>query len=214
MDLVLIGTLLFLVNSVLSISIAFIIINRLYVSKKFTKEKDFHFYNDLFSWEIFFFIIAIENFIKIFSVFLTVDIGTYDLLLRIRILLLFFPFWNKIIHLEKVMNKITYERHYLAGIIPFFIILLLSFTVLPNIILLCTSIITSFIPYLILLIFLKNRDTPKWSSLKVISGALLIGLGVFFKQEIFLINLLNITSPILLIIGTMLIFDSFSKEIL
>ena len=214
MDIVLIGTLLFLVNVVLSVLIALIIINKLYISKKFSKEKDFHFYNDLFSWEIFFFTIAIENVIKILSVSLPIDFFTYDVLLRIRILLLFFPFWNKIIHLEKVMNKITYKRHYLAGIIPFIIILLLSFTSLPNIILLCILTSTSFIPYLLFLILLKNTGTPKLKSLKVISGVILIGLGSIFRPEIFLINLLNIISPIILIIGTMLIFDSFRKEIL
>jgi len=214
LDIVLIGTLLFLVNVVLSVLIALIIINKLYISKKFSKEKDFHFYNDLFSWEIFFFTIAIENVIKILSVSLPIDFFTYDVLLRIRILLLFFPFWNKIIHLEKVMNKITYKRHYLAGIIPFIIILLLSFTSLPNIILLCILTSTSFIPYLLFLILLKNTGTPKLKSLKVISGVILIGLGSIFRPEIFLINLLNIISPIILIIGTMLIFDSFRKEIL
>ena len=213
MDFVFIGVILFLVNVVLSISIALIIINKLYISKKFSKEKDFHFYNDLFSWEIFFFIIAIENLMKISSVSLPVDIVTYDFLLRIRILLLFFPFWNKIIHLEKIMNIITYERHYFAGIIPLTIILILSFTGLPNIILLCILTSTSFIPYLLFLILLKNTATSKLKSLKVISGVILIGLGSILRPEIFLINLMNITSPIILIIGTMLIFDSFRKEI-
>jgi len=213
LDLVLIGTLLLLVNVVLSILIALIIINKLYISKKFSKEKDFHFYNDLFSWEIFFFIIAIENFMKILSVSLPIDIVTYDLLLRIRILLLFFPFWNKIIHLEKVMNKITYERHYLAGIIPLILILLLSFTGLPNIILIYILTSTSFIPYLFFLIFLKNTGTLNQNSLKVISGVAFIGLGSILRPDIFLINLMNITSPLILIVGTLLIFDSFRKEI-
>ena len=213
MDFVFIGVILFLVNVFLSISIALIIINKLYISKKFSKEKDFHFYNNLFSWEIFFFIIAIENLIKIFSVFLPVDIVTYDFLLRIRILLLFFPFWNKIIHLEKIMNKITYERHYFAGLIPLIITLILSFTGLPNIILICIFTSSSFIPYLLFLILLKNTTTSKLKSLKVISGVILIGLGSVLRPEIFLINLMNITSPLMLIIGTMLIFDSFRKEI-
>jgi len=208
-----IGTLLFLANVVLSLLITSIIINKLYISKKFSKEKDFHFYNDLFSWEIFFFVIAIENLLKILSVFLPVDSVNYDLLLRIRILLLFFPFWNKIIHLEKVMNKITYEKHYLAGIIPFIIILFLSFTSLPNILLIYILISTSFIPYLLFLLLLKNTGTPKLKSLKVFSGVTLIGLGNILKPELFLINLINITSPIILLIGTMLIFDSFRKEI-
>jgi hypothetical protein len=198
---------------VLSLLIASIIINKLYISKKFSKEKDFHFYNDLFSWEIFFLVIAIENLLKILSFFLLVDSVNYDLLLRIRILLLFFPFWNKIIHLEKVMNKITYEKHYLIGIIPFIIILLLSFTSLPNILLLYILISTSFIPYLLFLLLLKNTGTPKLKSLKVFSGVTLIGLGNILKPEIFLINLIHITSPIILLIGTMLIFDSFRKEI-
>jgi len=213
LDFVLIGTLLFLVNLILSILIALIIINKLYISKKFSKEKDFHFYNDLFSWEIFFFIIAIENLMKIFSVSLPINIIVYDFLLRFRILLLFFPFWNKIIHLEKVMNKITYERHYFAGLIPLVIILLLSFTGLPNIILLYILICTSFLPYLLFLVLLKNTGTPKRKSLKVISGVILIGLGSIFRPEIFLIDLINIISPIVLIIGTILIFDSFRKEI-
>ena len=214
MDIVLIGALLFLVNVVLSISIALIIINKLYISKKFSKEKDFHFYNDLFSWEIFFFIIAIENLMKILSVSLPIDSVTHDFLLRIRILLLFFPFWNKIIHLEKVMNKITYERHHVAGIIPLIIVLILSFTGLPNIILICILTSTSFIPYLLFLILLNNTGTPKLKSLKVISGVIFIGLGSILKPEMFLIDIINITSPIILLIGTVLIFDSFRKELL
>jgi len=211
---VLIGALLLLINVVLSISIALIVINKLYISKKFSKDKDFHFYNDLFSWEIFFFIIAIENLMKIFSVSLPINIITYDFLLRIRILLLFFPFWNKIIHLEKVMNKITYEKHYYAGLIPLVIILLLSFTGLPNIILLYILISTSFLPYLLFLVLLKNTGTPKRKSLKVISGVILIGLGSIFRPETFLIDQMNIISPIILIIGTILIFESFRKEIM
>jgi len=213
LDLILVGALLSIINVVLSILIALIIINKLYISKKFSKEKDFHFYNDLFSWEVFFFIIAIDNLMKIFSVSLSIDIVTSDFLLRIRILLLFFPFWNKIIHLEKIMNKITYKRHYLAGIIPFIIILLLSFTGLPNIILIYLLIIMSFIPYLFFLIFLKNTGTPKLRSLKVILGVILIGLGSILKPEMFLIELINITSPIILLIGTVLVFDSFRKLI-
>jgi len=214
LDIVLIGALLLLINVVLSISIALIVINKLYISKKFSKDKDFHFYNDLFSWEIFFFIIAIENLMKIFSVSLPINIITYDFLLRIRILLLFFPFWNKIIHLEKVMNKITYEKHYYAGLIPLVIILLLSFTGLPNIILLYILISTSFLPYLLFLVLLKNTGTPKRKSLKVISGVILIGLGSIFRPETFLIDQMNIISPIILIIGTILIFESFRKEIM
>ena len=112
------------------------------------------------------------------------------------------------------MNKITYERHYFAGLIPLVIILLLSFTGLPNIILIYILICSSLIPYLLFIILLKNVGTPKQKSLKVISGVILIGLGSILRPEIFFIDLMNITSPLMLIIGTLLIFDSFRKEIL
>lgn len=212
MDFLFIGILLTLVNAVLSIFLAIFIINKLYISKKFSKEKDFHLYNDLFSWEIFFLIIAIENFMKIVSEFLSINNGIYDLLLRIRILLLYFPFWTKIIHLEKVMNKITYERHYFTGIIPFVMVLFLYFTGLPNIILIYILICTSLIPYILVLIFLRNTGLTKKRFLKVISGVFLIGIGCIFKPEIFTINLIHFTSPIMQIIGTILILNSFPKE--
>ncbi len=158
MDLVIISAILYSVSAVLSIMFALLIINKLYISKKFTKERDFHFYNDLFSWEMFYFFIGFENIIKILSVFFLTNIGISNLLLRIRILILFFPFWNKIIHLEKVMNKITYERHYFAGVIPFIIVILLGFTSLRNFVLIMIFFGTSLIPYIILVIFLKNLE--------------------------------------------------------
>jgi len=213
LDFLFVGTLLTLVNAVLSIFLALFIINKLYISKKFSKEKDFHLYNDLFSWEIFFLIIAIENFIKIISELLSINNGIYTLLLRIRILLLYFPFWIKIIHLEKVMNKITYERHYFTGIIPCIIVLLLCFTGLPNIVLVYILISTLFIPYILLLIFLRNTGMTKQRFLKVISGVFLIGIGCIFKPEIFTLNLIHFTSPVMLIIGMILILNSFPKEI-
>ena len=162
---------------------------------------------------MFFFFIAAENLLKIISVFLPLNVITNDFLLRIRILILFFPFWNKMIHLEKVMNKITYEKHYLAGIIPFIIVIILGISGLPNILLLYIFTSTSFIPYLLFLILLKNTGTPKSKSLEIILGVIFVGMGSIFRPEIFLVNLMNITAPLKLIIGTMLIFDSFRKKV-
>ena len=55
------GIIIYLVNIALSLVFAVIIIDKLYISKKFFKDKNFHFYNELFSWEMFYFIIGIEN---------------------------------------------------------------------------------------------------------------------------------------------------------
>ncbi|MFX0047121.1 MAG: hypothetical protein ACFE8G_03030 [Candidatus Hermodarchaeota archaeon] len=214
MDFILFGTLLLMVNVVISVLIALVIIHELYISKKFSKQNNFHFYNDLFSWEIFFLLITIENLMKILSDFLPINYEIYDLLLKIRILLLFFPFWNKIIHLERIMNKITYKRHYFVGIIPSIIVLILSFTGLPNIILIWILISSSLVPYLLLLIFLKNYGTSKIKSFKIILGVIFVGLGCIFKPEILMLEIFNIISPILLILGSIVILDSFRKEII
>ncbi|MFX0073829.1 MAG: hypothetical protein ACFE96_00190 [Candidatus Hermodarchaeota archaeon] len=213
MDLKFFGILLLISNVVFSIYIALTVIHNLYITKTISKENDFHLYNDLFSWEIFFFILAIEHIIKIISDTLPLDYEYFDLLIRIRILLLFFPFWNKIIHLEKVMDKIEYKRHYFAGIIPFILVLILSFSNLPNIILLYILTSSSFIPYLLLLIFFKNTEVSRKKNLLVILGVISTGLGLICKPEILMLNLMDFISPLLLIIGTIFIFKSFCREI-
>ena len=214
-----------MINLIFSVVIALKIIDRLYISKKFTKEKDFHLYNDLFSWEIFFFFIGAENVIKILSTFLTSNTGTLNLLLRLRILILFFPFWNKIIHLEKVMDKITYERHYFAGLIPFLIILLIGFTGMQYFILILIFLVVSLMPFILLTIILKNSFSTRKKISEVIIGSIFIGLGFIFRPEILInnpdlngtLNLLigftNITAPVSLIIGISFIFNSFRKDL-
>ena len=215
LEFVMISTILYAVIAALSIMFALLIINKLYISKKFTKERDFHFYNDLFSWEMFYFFIGIENILKILSAFISVNYEISHLLLRIRILFLFFPFWSKIIHLEKVMNKITYERHYFAGIIPLVMVLLLGFTNLPNFVLTMIFFGSSLIPFILLVIFLRNSEVTKKITFKVIFGAIFIGLGCIIRPETtdLLINITTITAPVSLIIGVLLIFDSFRTNI-
>jgi len=225
MSLIIISAILYSVSAVLSVTFAFLIINMLYISKKFTKERDFHFYNDLFSWEMFYFFIAAENVVKIFSLFLSANTQISDLLFRIRILILFFPFWNKIIHLEKVMDKITYERHYFAGMIPLIMVLLLGFTALPNFVLILIFFGTSFLPFLFFVIFLKNSNSTKGKTPKIIIGAIFIIMGCILRPEILsgfpvitgilnsFIILTNVIAPTSLIIGVLLIFNSFRSEI-
>ncbi|MHA2180443.1 MAG: hypothetical protein ACXAAH_03360 [Promethearchaeota archaeon] len=213
MDLVIIGTILYFVSATLSILFALLIINKLYISKQFTKERDFHVYNDLFSWEMFYLFIGVENILKILSVFVSANSEILELLFRIRILILFFPFWIKIIHLERVMNKITYERHYFAGVITLVLVILLGFTNLPNFVLFLFFIGTSFIPFMLLFIFLKNSEATQKRIVKIIIGAIFILLGCIIRPELtdLMKNITSITAPVSIIIGVLLIFDSFRK---
>ena len=225
MDLQIIGVMMYLVNIFLSFILAIIIIEKLYISKKFSKEQDFHFYNDLFSWEMFYIFIGIESVLKIVSMFLSFNNVISYILLRVRILIFFFPFWTKIIHLEKVMNKITYDRHYYAGVIPLIITLVLGFTSISNIILIFIFFCTTFSLLFFFFIFFKNTGTERSKTLKILFGTIVIGVGYLLKPEILeryseiskiletLIVLSNITVPILFIIGLLLIFDSYRKEL-
>jgi len=222
MNLVLISALIYLANIILSFILAVIIIDKLYISKKFSKENEFHFYNDLFSWEMFHIFIGIENIIEIISFFISPNTGISYIFLRVRILIFFFPFWTKIFHLEKVMNMITYERHYFAGIIPLILILVLGFTNLPNIILIVIFFATTFIPFLFLLLFFKNTGIKNAKTLKIIFGSIFIGLGYIFRPEIMagylgitesLDVLIMLAAPILFILGLLLIFESYRKEL-
>jgi len=221
LSILLMSTILYLVNVIVAFSISFLIINKLYISKKFSKEKNFHFYNDLFSWEMFFIFIGIETILKIFTLFMPPSNGILNLFIRIRVLILFFPFWNKIIHLEKVMNKITYERHYFAGIIPFFIVLMLGFTSLTNFSLIVIFACSTFLPFLVFFIFVKNPGTSRNQVLKIISGTIFIVVSFLLTPEIInnlvgytntSLDYMNIITPLLTLMGFLLIFDSFRKE--
>jgi len=111
------------------------------------------------------------------------------------------------------------------GIIPLILVLTLGFTTLPNIVLIFIFYGTTFCPFLIFFIFFKNTGTKPIKTLKIIFGAIFIGMGYFFRPEIakgydgisesfdVLIILTNISAPILFGIGTLLIFDSYRREL-
>jgi len=124
------------------------------------------------------------------------------------------------------MDKITYVKHHLAGIIPFAIVLILLITNLPPVILILIFLGTTFIPFLILTLFLKNTGSTRKTTLEVFAGSVFIGLGLILRPEIlieynniseilvFLIYLSNITAPSFLIIGTIIIYHERLRKLL
>jgi len=123
------------------------------------------------------------------------------------------------------MDKITYERHYFAGLIPFLIILLIGFTGMQYFILILIFLVVSLMPFILLTIILKNSFSTRKKISEVIVGSIFIGLGFIFRPEILInnpdlngtLNLLigftNITAPVSLIIGISFIFNSFRKDL-
>jgi len=222
MNIVEIGAVIYVANVILSIVIALMIIDKLYISKKFSKEKDFHLYNDLFSWEMFFIFIGIANVINILSILIQPTAEIPDFFLKIRLFILFFAIWIKIIHLEKVMDKITYERHYIAGVIPCIFTLVFILIDVPILILSLIFLGTSLIPYMILVLIYRNTSTLNKKSMKIIFGLICLVTGFVFVPALIAdfvrapetLDLIIIVAPILIIIGNLLIFESFRKELL
>lgn len=222
MVLIIISAAIYLANCTLSILVALMIINKLYISKKFTKENDFHLYNDLFSWEMFFIFIGIASVTKVLSIVIPLTAEISDFFLKIRLFILFFAIWIKIIHLEKVMDKITYERHYFAGVIPCIFTLVFILIDVPILILSLIFLGTSLIPYMILVLFYRNTSTLNKKSMKIIFGLICLVTGFVFVPALIAdlvrapetLDLIIIVAPILIIIGNLLIFESFRKELL
>lgn len=217
------GFTLYIANIVFSLFISISIIERLYISKKYNKEDNFHLYNNLFSWELSFILISISNVLQIISSMITNNYVFSIIMLKISILLIINVFWGNIIHSEKVMDIITYERHILAGFIPMIMLIVLFFLNLEFIILI--FLLISLFPYIIITLFLKNTGQIVKKSINICFGAIFIGMGLIFHPEVLksfigfqtipenLLSMMNIIAPISFIIGTMLIFNVIRKDI-
>ena len=212
----------YLATIILSIIFALIIINKLYISKRISKIEDFHHYNDLFSWEMFFFNIVIICILRLIVLFITLIPLISFLISRITIILYFFPVWNKIIHLEKVMNKITYEKHYFAGLIPLALVLILVFTPISNFVLIIIFLFTTCLPYFVLFIYSKYETVKRKKMIIILLGVIFIIIGLISipeTVELFggasnLVTIsINVTSVSSFIVGNLLIFSSFRKEL-
>lgn len=216
---------LYLGDIILSLIISISIIEKLYISKKFNKKDHFHFYNELFSWEIFFILLSISNSLQIISSVLLTDTIIAKFLLEISILIMYNNFWLKIIHTEKLMNLITYERHYFAGIIPIVIVLVIFILNLEVSVLLLVFLATSLLPFLFVTLFLRNTGITLKKTAEICVGSFFFGsslflnpiflknLSRFIQIPISIINLMYIIVPLFLIIGTLIIFDTFRKDI-
>jgi len=219
------GIILYLADIFISLAISILIIKSLYISKKFNKQNHFHFYNDLFSWELFFIFVCISNLLLIIASFYSMNFFISNFLLKISILIMYNNFWSKIIHTEKFMNIITYERHYYASIIPLVMVVFLFILNLEVSILISIFLATSLLPFLFISIFLRNTEITREKSLKICLGTIFFGTSLFLNPIMLnnfdtyiqipnlMIVLMYILAPLSLIIGTLLVFETFWKEI-
>lgn len=225
MTTILLGIFLYLVDMIISLIISISIIDKLYITKKYNKKEHFHRYNDLFSWEIFFLLVSISNILQIISSFFTENLPISNLLFKISILIFYNNFWLKMIHVEKIMNVITYERHYFAGIIPIIIVIVIFILNFEVTFLLIIFLATSFLPFLLVTLFLRNTGITIRNTLEVSIGTIFFGLSlllnpVFLKNlipylqiPISMMDLMFFVAPLSLLIGTLLIIEILRKQI-
>ncbi|MFX1279366.1 MAG: hypothetical protein ACFFA3_08110 [Promethearchaeota archaeon] len=215
-----IGLVIYLFNSVSVFAYASIIIDRLYIAKKFSKSKNFDLYNDLFSWETFFISIGIVNIIEIFLLLIEFDNILSYLLFKVIILIMFSAFFMKIIHVEKVMRIITYERHYYAGIILFPILFILLIFDISVILLILIFVVTALIPFLVFFSYLRNSEMTIKNSVKICIGAIFLTFGYILTAEYLfdlitlndsfsiLYDIIKIITSVFFLVGSFLIYWS------
>ncbi|MEJ2293819.1 MAG: hypothetical protein P8Y23_03540 [Candidatus Lokiarchaeota archaeon] len=215
-----IGAVIYLINIISVLIFAYIIIDRLYISKKYNKSDNFDLYNDLFSWETFFISTGIVNMLSFISLLLSLGPIFSNFIFKILILVMFSAFFMKIVHTEKIMKIITYERHYYSGIVLIPIIVLLLIFNIPLLSLLLIFIVGSLIPFLVFFSFLRNRDLSMKNSIKICIGAIILSVGcilsagyatnfIMFNDFMqILSNIVKIIVPILFIVGSLLIYHS------
>ena len=117
-----------------------------------------------------------------------------------------------IIQLEEiVLKRISMELalNIVVGIIELIIIIL--FIDLPVLVFIFIFIVGSFIPYLSLIIFFKNKGINKLTNIKIVIGTLLIGIGYILTLE--LIDSMSIIIPIFYIIGVLIIIESYKTNL-
>ena len=222
------------VNIILSILIILFIFNKLYIKKEIQKKKEAKMYvYNLISWLIFILLICLSNICTISFQYLAINITLARLIERIAVILIYIALFIKVVYLEQALNKLKFYRGFFFSIVSFITIIIFLFVgpttykELSNAQLLMFLLIMSAIPYLFLPILylylaIKTAGKNRTDALKIFFGILLLSSGLLFQplnlvifmggSEILdIIEATYIISPVLLIISTLLIFDSLRE---
>ncbi|MHA1145766.1 MAG: hypothetical protein ACTSRW_13585 [Candidatus Helarchaeota archaeon] len=187
---------------------------------------------NLRTWSAFFLILITANVLTLIWRFLMADFLIINILERISNVLVISASFIKIIHVEKVINKMKYYKGYYFTIILAIVIFILAF-IDPNLLKVVSPFQTFFIaisfagysifPIIYFYVSIKSSDNElRYNGLKVSAGAVFIGLGVVIRPQnligyvnippvCYFIDWFYITAPISIIIGIILIYDSFRR---
>ncbi|MHA1788919.1 MAG: hypothetical protein ACTSXT_06785 [Candidatus Helarchaeota archaeon] len=158
------------------------------------------------------------------------DYEIKDIVERISNILIFLACLIKVYDVEKVLNESKNYKGYYFSILMLIVMIIMVFispsllktiSIIQIILIIFIFAGFSIFPIIYLYLAVKSGGEVRYNSLKVSAGAVFIGLGFLFRYENLigylninpildqLIDFLNITSPISIIIGIILIFWSF-----
>ncbi len=180
-------------------------------------------------WGFFFLLLLISNILILTWRFAISDFLVADILERVANALFYFAIFIRVVDIEKrVLNRKIYYFSIILGII-----VLINLFVAPSILKIISpwqvaflvSVIIGYSVFPIVFFSLSRRSTGKirTDAFKVSAGAIFLALGYLFRPENLeayriypflntIIDLFYISAPIVIIIGILLIYDSFRKK--
>ncbi|MHA1338445.1 MAG: hypothetical protein ACTSRZ_01805 [Promethearchaeota archaeon] len=202
-----------------------------YKSTKSLEGKEEFYIKSRQTWTYFFIIMFIMNIIMIIWKFFIKDQFIIDILERISNTLFYVAIFIKIQHIEKSINRLEVYKGYYFSIT---LIIICGITALvdpdyykypgPFQVIAISIAIVGFaiFPIIYFLITLKSKGEIRVDAFMISAGAVFLALGYLFRPSNLvyyritptlnmLIDWLYITSPISIIIGSVLIFISFRK---
>lgn len=183
-------------------------------------------------WGYFFIILAISNILILTWRFAITDVLVSDIIERTANTLFYFACFMKVVDIEKGLIQAKWYRTYYFSAVMFITILINVF-VSPAFLkvisawqvafLIMGTIGFSVFPIIYFYVSRKSTGKVRSNALKVSAGAVFLAIGYLFRPENvsayyglsplidLAINCFYITAPIVIVIGVVLIYDSFAK---
>ena len=195
------------------------------------KEERINLFN-IITWLFFLILICIANIVMLLSRFLVMDDYLRSLLEKVSIILIQSAVLVRVVYLEYTIKKMKPYKGYYFSIISIITVLLYIFmspeefkeiSMLQIILIVFIFFNFSILPILYFYLALKTTGKSRMNSLKISAGLVFVGLGLLFRPQnlegyLELSQLLDIlivytyiTAPISVLIGIILISDSFRK---
>jgi len=214
------------------------ILYRLYIKREIrSKETERGNINNLITWALFFLLMGIGHLLKIINSINSID-GTFSeslesTLEKIDLLFIFSAFLIKIIYLEHVIITMDVRKRYFFSILVLLVIIITIFIdfdaiteagLIQAVFLILSTIGYSILPFLYLYLAIKTSGVNRKNAFKVSTGALFFlifsllqvdnAVGYYGESDILnqIIESMYIIGPSGVIIGSLLILDSFRKK--